>query len=153
MPQDATDTQHSHYSSFRNQRKDNSVNHTPRGRRALPLTLAALAAASALSSAPALAASTKATFKGPTVDMHWGTVKVSIVVKNKKITNVKTTVNIHTDRSQFINAQALPQLKQEVLTAQSASINLVSGATDTSGAYLTSLQSAVNKARKAKALK
>src|SRR5436305_12053975 len=94
-------------------------------RRALPLTFTALAAGGALSS-PALAAtSTKVTYKGPTVDMRWGTVQVSIVVKNQKITNVKPSVYIHTDRSQFINDRALPLLKQEVLQAQSANVDTI----------------------------
>jgi uncharacterized protein with FMN-binding domain len=79
-------------------------------------------------------------------------VQISIVVKNKKITNVKPTVYVHTTRSQFITDQALPLLKQEVLQVQNASIDTVSGATDISEAYLTSLQSAVSKALKAKAL-
>jgi uncharacterized protein with FMN-binding domain len=44
-------------------------------------------------------------------------------------------------------------LKQEVLKAQSSKIDEVSGATETSDAYIQSLQSAIKKARKAKALK
>ena len=120
---------------------------------ALPLTLAAVKAGGIISSTDALAATaTKVTYKGPTEDMRWGTVQVSIVVKSKKITNVKATVQIHTGRSQFINENALPQLKQEVLDAQSTAVDTVSGATDTSGAYITSLQSAVKKAIKAKNL-
>ena len=121
-------------------------------RRAVPLTFAALAAGGVLTSAPALAA-TPTTFKGSTAGERWGTVQVSVVVKSKKITNVKATVSVHTGRSQFITDQALPLLKQEVLQAQSASIDTVSGATDLSDAYITSLQAAVNKARAAKALK
>ena len=123
--------------------------------RALPLVFGALTASSVLATSPAFAASTtkSVTYKGPAVDMRWGTVQVSIVVKNRAIANVKSSVSIHTDRSQFINNQALPMLKQEVLQAQNANINVVSGATDTSGAYISSLQSAVNKARKAKTLK
>jgi len=44
-------------------------------------------------------------------------------------------------------------LKQETLKSQSATIDTVSGATDTSGAYITSLQAAVKAARHAKELK
>jgi uncharacterized protein with FMN-binding domain len=123
-------------------------------RRALPVTIAALTAGSMLSAAPALAAaSAKHTYKGPTVEERWGTVQVSIVVKNKKISTVKAAYSVDTARSQFITTNALPQLKQEVLQAQSANIQLVSGATDLSQAYITSLQAAVNKAIKAKTLK
>lgn len=121
-------------------------------RRALPLTFAAAAAGTALTTTPTLAASST-TYKGTTVDDRWGTVQVSVVVKKKKITNVKTAYAVHTPRSQFITTDALPQLKQEVLQAQSANIQLVSGATDVSQAYVRSLQSAVKKAIKARALK
>jgi uncharacterized protein with FMN-binding domain len=118
------------------------------------LTLAAMAAGGAVSTQHALAASTSksVTYKGPTVEERWGTVQVSIVVKSKKITNVKATYNVETPRSEFITSNALPQLKQEVLQAQNVNIDLVSGATDLSQAYITSLQSAVKKAVKAKVL-
>ena len=46
-----------------------------------------------------------------------------------------------------INSYALPQLIQETLDAQSADIDMVSGATVTSGGYLQSLQSALDQAR------
>jgi uncharacterized protein with FMN-binding domain len=55
----------------------------------------------------------------------------------------------HTDRSIFINQQALPHLKQEVLQAQSANVQLISGATDTSYAFVQSLQAAILQAKKA----
>jgi uncharacterized protein with FMN-binding domain len=111
----------------------------------------ALAAAVATPAANALAA-TKHTYKGPTESYRWGTVQVSIVVKSKKITNVKTLYVPHTGRSQFIEDRAVPLLKTEVLQAQSGDIEYVSGATDTSDAYSLSLQAAVNKALKAKTL-
>jgi uncharacterized protein with FMN-binding domain len=131
------------------------MTHTSLKRRALPLTFAAVAASSVLSSSPTLAAtSTKSvTYKGPTVDFRWGTVQVSIVVKSKKITNVKATYDVHSGRSEFITGDALPLLKQEVLQAQSADIDGVSRATDTSEAYIESLHGAVKKAKKAKAIK
>jgi uncharacterized protein with FMN-binding domain len=111
----------------------------------------ALAATVAAPAANALAA-TKHTYKGPTESYRWGTVQVSIVVKSKKITNVKTVYVPHTGRSQFIEDRAVPLLKTEVLQAQSGDIEYVSGATDTSDAYSLSLQAAVNKALKAKTL-
>jgi uncharacterized protein with FMN-binding domain len=119
----------------------------------VPLAVA-LAVGSALSSSSALAATSTSslTFTGPIVDELRVVVRVSIVVQNKKIVDVRSTVYVRTARSHFINTQALPLLKQEVLQAQSANIHLVSGATTTSRAYITSLQSAVDKARKAKVL-
>ena len=113
-----------------------------------------LAAATALQAGNALAASSKAhTYKGPTVDARYGPVQVSIVVKNKKITTVNVVNSPDSARGQFIQGQAIPILRQETLKAQSANINEVSGATQTSAAYLQSLQAAVKAARHAKALK
>jgi uncharacterized protein with FMN-binding domain len=66
----------------------------------------------------------------------------------RKIVSVKVPVYPnHTDRSVFINQQALPILIQETTQAQSASINMVSGATDTSYGFAQSLQSALLKAK------
>ena len=55
------------------------------------------------------------------------------------------------DRSQFIMSQSLPMLRQEFLSAQSANIQMVSGATYTSQAFVQSLQSALLKLRKSAA--
>jgi len=139
-------------------------------RRAMAAVLGA--AAVAVPSADAWAATTTATtppkkkvvtvtksFTGDVVQAdRWGDVQVTIVVRKTTTTNLKTkkstvarkivsvTVPIypdHTDRSVFISRQALPILVQETLQAQSASIDLVSGATYTSDAYGQSLQSAI----------
>ena len=104
----------------------------------------------------------KKTIAGAVVETgRWGPVQVSIVVR-KTTTRVGTKVTVnrrvmtikvptypnHTDRSIFINQQALPYLVQEALQAQSANIQLVSGATDTSYAFAQSLQAALLKAKK-----
>ena len=94
---------------------------------------------------------------------RWGDVQVTIVVrktttttgaKKKTVKRKITAVTVpvypdHTDRSVFINQQALPILIQEALQAQSANIDMISGATDTSQAFIQSLQSAILKAKKA----
>jgi uncharacterized protein with FMN-binding domain len=93
---------------------------------------------------------------------RWGSLQVTIVVRKtttitgtkKKVTRRMTAVSVpiypnHTDRSVFINQNALPILKAEALRAQSAGINMVSGATDTSNGFEQSLQSAIVKAVKA----
>lgn len=46
-----------------------------------------------------------------------------------------------------IDSTAIPQLTSETLTAQSARIDAVSGASYTSAGYIQSLQSALDKAR------
>jgi uncharacterized protein with FMN-binding domain len=130
------------------------------------LTVAALA----LSIADATAA-TRATTKKIVVSKRftgsvasvdrWGSLQVTIVVRKtttitgskKKLTRKITAVSVptypnHTDRSIYINQTALPILKAEALRAQSANINMVSGATDSSDAFAQSLQSAILKAKK-----
>jgi uncharacterized protein with FMN-binding domain len=47
-------------------------------------------------------------------------------------------------RSQQISSYVAPQLQSEVLSAQSANVNTISGATYTSEGYLQSLQSALD---------
>ena len=78
----------------------------------------------------------------------YGPTQVQITVSAGKI--VKVTVLQHTDdgtNSQMIDGRALPLLNDETLTAQSAKINAVSGASYTSAGYIKSLQSALDKAR------
>lgn len=88
---------------------------------------------------------------------RWGPLQVTITVRKttvgKKVTRKITALGVpvypdHTDRSVFINDQALPILRSEALRAQSAHINMVSGATNTSDAFALSLQSAILKAKK-----
>jgi uncharacterized protein with FMN-binding domain len=112
------------------------------------------AGATALPVGSALAASSKShIYKGPTENTQYGPVQVSIVVKSKKITQVNVSNSPDSARGQIIQGQAIPILKQETLKAQSANVNLVSGATQTSEGYIQSLQAAVKAAHKAKALK
>jgi uncharacterized protein with FMN-binding domain len=64
-------------------------------------------------------------------------------VSNGKITNAN---GILPEGGDDRGENALPQLNQEVLTAQSANIQAVSGATYTSEGYIQSLQQAVDQA-------
>ncbi len=99
-------------------------------------------------STPTLTPSSRAgagsrTIAGPSEDMQWGPVQVTITVTGKRLTDVQATAPTERERSAFINQQALPLLRQEALQAQSASINEISGATMTSDAYAASLQAAL----------
>ncbi|MFG2379213.1 FMN-binding protein [Streptomyces sp. NPDC048504] len=87
------------------------------------------------------------TVTGETAQTRWGPVQVKITLKNGRITDV-TAVQSPSDnpRDQEINSYALPELRREVLAAQSASIDTVSGATYTSDGYRQSLQSALDSA-------
>src|SRR5471030_600877 len=93
---------------------------------------------------------------------RWGSVQVTIVVKNttttigkhktvaRRITKVDVPVSPdHTSRSIFINQQALPLLIQETLQLQFqlSKFQLVSGATDSSYGFANSLQSALLSAK------
>jgi uncharacterized protein with FMN-binding domain len=87
------------------------------------------------------------TFTGDSVQTRWGPVQVRITVKGGKLTDV-TAVAYPSEnpRDQEINSYALPRLRTEALTAQSADIDTVSGATYTSDGYRQSLQSALDSA-------
>src|SRR6266576_3170223 len=124
------------------------------------LTVAALAlpiadATAATQATKKIVVSKRFTGSVASVD-RWGSLQVTIVVRKtttitgtkKKVTRRITAVSVptypnHTDRSVFINQNALPTLKAEALRAQSANINLVSGATDTSYGFAQSLQAAI----------
>ncbi|WP_181798375.1 FMN-binding protein [Streptomyces sp. WELS2] len=84
---------------------------------------------------------------GRTVQTRWGPVQVRITVKDGRLTDV-TAVRYPTDnpRDREINSYAIPQLRREALTAQSAQIDMVSGASYTSTGYQQSLQSALDQA-------
>ncbi|MCW2497460.1 FMN-binding protein [Jatrophihabitans sp.] len=95
------------------------------------------------STAPA----TSKTYLGASVTTRYGIVQVKVTVRGGKIVNVSfAQLTAFDGRSQQINASAAPQLLQETLTAQSAHIDTVSGATYTSDGYLQSLQSALDAA-------
>ena len=87
------------------------------------------------------------TYTGTVASTRWGDVQVTITVTDGKITDVAVPVYpSENGKDQEINAYALPILRQETLTAQSASIDAVSGATVTSNGYLESLQAALDAA-------
>jgi uncharacterized protein with FMN-binding domain len=88
-------------------------------------------------------------FTGPAVEMEYGPVQVAINVRQGKIADVKALqYPVDRPRSQFINSQAIPLLRSEVLQAQSENINVISGATFTSQAFASSLQAAIGQEQK-----
>jgi uncharacterized protein with FMN-binding domain len=98
--------------------------------------------------APAPVARPSGTFTGTAVQTYYGNVQVSVSIQNGTITNVTalhlTNLNSY---SVAVSSNAAPILRSEVLAAQSARVSSVSGATYTSYGYLTSLQSALDRAR------
>lgn len=83
---------------------------------------------------------------GPVVDTRYGPVQVEIVVQDGTISDVVALQLPTGRRSGQISQAAEPILHDEALQAQSAAIDLVSGATYTSDAYAQSLQAAIDQA-------
>jgi uncharacterized protein with FMN-binding domain len=90
---------------------------------------------------------TSSTYTGDSASTRWGPVQVQLTVTDGTITDVQV-IDYPTSngKDRQINARALPELVQETLDAQSAHIDMVSGATVTSEGYLESLQSALDQA-------
>ena len=86
------------------------------------------------------------TYKGSSVQIRWGDVQVQVVIQNGKVTDVRFLSYPTDARSQQINSQATPALAQEAIQAQSASVQVVSGATFTSRAFMQSLAAALSQA-------
>ena len=102
---------------------------------------------SSSSSSGSSSSSAGKTYDGDTAQTRWGPVQVRITVQGDKISNGKAIVYPNNNgRDVEINSYALPVLNQEVVQAQSANIDMVSGATVTSDGYLQSLQSAIDQA-------
>ncbi len=86
-------------------------------------------------------------FVGSAIQTQYGVVQVAVTVADGKITNVSfPQLTAFDPHSAEINSQAAPILVQETMSAQSAQIDTVSGATYTSGGYIQSLQSALDRA-------
>jgi uncharacterized protein with FMN-binding domain len=83
---------------------------------------------------------------GSVVANRFGDNQVTLVVKGKKIQDIRYSLPTDRPRSAEINSQAGPLLRQEVLQAQSARINVISGATYTSDSFARSLQVAIQRA-------
>lgn len=99
------------------------------------------------SPAPAVSAAAVRSVTGYAVQTPYGPVQVRLTVRGHKITRAEALqVPNGTSLDQQINSYAVPQLNQETVQAQSAHIDMVSGATYTSQGYLYSLQNAIDKA-------
>lgn len=117
---------------------------------ASPVTASATASASPTPAATATATTsgsgTSGTATGDAVDTRYGPAQVKVTVTDGKITSIEAVQLQGGDpRSVQISSSAEPVLQQEALAAQSADIDVVSGATYTSESYTQSLQSALDK--------
>ncbi len=88
------------------------------------------------------------TYIGGAADAYYGTVQVQADIQNGRLASVEFLQHPSDRRtSQFINGQAMPILTNEAVQSQSANVDIVSGATDTSMAFQQSLADALAKAR------
>jgi len=95
---------------------------------------------------PAAAAGGAHSAAGAVEQFGYGELAVRVTVAGDRITNV-TVPALQTAEpfSRQLSEQAIPLLRSQVLAADSAHINGVSGATFTSEAYATSVQAALDK--------
>lgn len=81
-------------------------------------------------------------------DAQWGNVQVQVVIQHGKMTSVSfLQYPNERNRSVEINGYADPQLTSEAIQAQSATVDSVSGATDSSEAFMQSLTDALSQAQ------
>ncbi|MFE7777255.1 FMN-binding protein [Streptomyces sp. NPDC057445] len=104
----------------------------------------ASAAPSGGASAPERKDRVSGAFVGDTVETRQGPVQVRATLTDGRLTGVQVLQGVH---DQGPSADAVPRLTQRALAAQNAQIDAVSGATYTSQGYISSLQSALDRAR------
>jgi uncharacterized protein with FMN-binding domain len=87
-------------------------------------------------------------YTGPVTDAYYGPIQIQAVVQDGRLSGIRV-LRYPSDRrtSVAINRQALPMLRDEVVSAQSAKVDIISGATLTSEAFVRSLEKALRQAR------
>ena len=123
---------------------------------AIPKTFTASVSATqaAAASAPAPIASVMSqpyrdgVYTGSVADAYYGNVQVAVAIQNGNISDVQF-LDYPQDRrtSVSINSQAMPYLRDEAIQAQSAQVDIISGATQTSMAFRESLAYALAQAK------
>ncbi|MEU6218095.1 FMN-binding protein [Streptomyces sp. NPDC047022] len=86
------------------------------------------------------------TVTGTVAQTQYGPVQVRVTLEGRKVTKAEAVQAPKGGLSDQKTAMAVPKLNQEAVSAQSAKIDAVSGATYTSTGYKQSLQSALDKA-------
>jgi uncharacterized protein with FMN-binding domain len=87
-------------------------------------------------------------YTGIAADAFYGNIQVKAVIQNGKLTDVQF-IQYPNDRQESIeiNSRSMPLLMQEAISVQSSSVDVVSGATDSSDAFIQSLSSALSQAK------
>lgn len=87
-------------------------------------------------------------YTGSVADAQWGNIQVKAVIQNGRITDVQfLQYPNERNRSVMINDYADPQLTNEAIQAQSVNVDVITGATDTSEAFMQSLSDALSQAK------
>lgn len=88
------------------------------------------------------------TYTGSVADAQWGNVQIQVVIQSGKIANITfLQYPNERERSVFINNYADPRLVSEAIQAQSATVDAITGATDSSEAFMQSLSDALTQAQ------
>jgi len=87
------------------------------------------------------------TYTGNVADAFYGNLQVTAVIQGGAIVDVQFPQYPTNGHSGSVSATALPELKQEAIAAQSANVNIISGATQDSQAFQQSLASALAQAK------
>lgn len=123
------------------------VAYKPKAETTTVATTAPTATADTASTAPASTAYKDGSYTGTAFDNQYGTVQVRATVSGGELTGVEfLQMPYEESRSASLSAYAKPILLKEALAAQSASVDIVSGATSTSESFMNSLQSALDQA-------
>ncbi|MEI5681801.1 FMN-binding protein [Mesorhizobium sp. CCNWLW179-1] len=90
---------------------------------------------------------TDGVYTGPAADAYYGIIRLQALIQGGRLSALKV-LKYPSDRrtSISINRQALPMLRDEALSAQSANVDIITGATLTSRAFIQSLGGALKKA-------
>lgn len=87
------------------------------------------------------------TYTGSVADAYYGNIQVQVTISGGKMSDVTFLQYPNDNRTSIeVNTQAMPLLKSEAITAQSASVDIISGASQTSQAFQQSLSSALQQA-------
>jgi uncharacterized protein with FMN-binding domain len=87
-------------------------------------------------------------FTSDVVDTEYGPIQVKAYVSGSRLARVEFLQSPNDrENSRVINARAMPILEQEAIAAQSAQVDIVSGATSSSEGYITAMGQALAKAQ------
>ena len=120
-----------------------------------PVSASQKSAATATSTSPApmmsrpmMAGFKDGQYTGSAADALYGNIQVKAIIQGGSIVDVQFLQYPNEQPNSIrINSQAMPYLKQEAISAQSSQVDVISGATDTSNAFIQSLASALAQAK------